>query len=723
MGAPQTARPSTLSLSEIRGPGYPVPGSAPGLLVSYIKALLQDSEPAALDRYKRATQNLLFYDGRQHIDWSLRDRQWKDLPPVDGTIRVTMNYIRPILRSRMQRLMSSELAWRVIPRSNDHEEKDRCVVGENVIKARFAASEMDAKIRQGLTLADCAGVSYLKQFWNPNIGTKVQAQVVLPHPATGEPATYPVDPEGRPLADDRGDPLDGSDLAFSYRPGDTDTALRTIFNVRVNPDASGLESADGFRWLMDSEVLPISVVKERYGQRARKVQSAEGISAMRQFENIVRAISPGRSDVGNDLLSGRSGQNIPDRDLTLLTEYWEAPTAAMPEGRLIVIAGSELLYPLTVDEEGLPQGFVPYVELYSERRPFDAGGRPIVDDLTGPNRVINKQWSCILMEQHLAGVGQWAMFDIPGLSEQITNGAGAHVKIPVQSALANRSIGDLIQRIQGAQSSPDRWRMIQEAKATMFDLGNFHEIQRGSVPPGVDSGVAVQLLQEAENGQLHDAVRTLKRSLVRWSRQTGMIAKWGYGEDEARWVSVQRPDLGYLIESVKGTDLPDFESMDIDLEGFKPTSRAAQNAEIKDAMKEGWIDPRQGLGLMDLGRGIEGVFESQTRQYTKARRENLAIEKGEFQIIEGPPNQPLDGFACLMHPDGSPFILPADDDHLVHIALHQEIALDDSRPWPTRQAALLEIAGHRVLLQQQLVPAPSAPPADPTAKTPQGASA
>jgi hypothetical protein len=263
--------------------------------------------------------------------------------------------------------------------------------------------------------------------------------------------------------------------------------------------------------------------------------------------------------------------------------------------------------------------------------------------------------------------------------------------------------------------------MIQEAKATMFDLGNFHEIQRGSVPPGVDSGIAVQLLQEAENGQLHDAVRTLKRSLVRWARQTGQIARWGYGPDEARWLPVHRADLGYLVESVTGTDLPDFESLDIDLEGFKPTSRAAQNAEIKDAMKEGWISARDGLGLMDLGRGVEGVYESQTRQYSKARRENLAIEKHEFQLIEGPPDQPLEGFPVLMHPDGSPFILPGDDDHLVHITIHQEIALDDSRPWPTRQASLMEIAGHRVLLQQQLVPAPTPGPAEP-AKTPQGAS-
>ena len=39
-------------------------------------------------------------------------------------------------------------------------------------------------------------------------------------------------------------------------------------------------------------------------------------------------------------------------------------------GRLLVIGGNELLYPLTPeqDAEGLPQGIVPYTAFYDERR-------------------------------------------------------------------------------------------------------------------------------------------------------------------------------------------------------------------------------------------------------------------------------------------------------------------------------------------------------------------
>jgi len=676
-------------------------------MVRYVKRLIEDTDADAMIRYREATRNLLFADGRQHIDWSLREKSWKDLPTSEGQVRVTMNYIRPILRSRVQRLMSSDLAWRVIPPSNRHEDRDQATVATNLLDARWKGEEMDSKARMAIFLADTCGVAYFKKFWNPTIGPLSTAKVTAPHPATAQPVQYPVDQQGNVLADDMGNPLEGSDLGFQYRPGDTDTALRSIFNIRVNPDAQGLEPGEGFRWLLDMEALPLSVVRERWGPRADKVQSSDGVGMMRQYERIVRSVAGLPGVPVNDASSSRSGDKTPNKETTLYVEYWEAPSEALPQGRLIVVAGDELLYPVPgQDEEGLPQGFVPFVPVYAERKPLDSGGRPTVNDLIAPQRVINTQWGAIIMEQALNGPGQWAMFDIPGLSDQLTNATAAHIKIPMQSAFANRGIGELIQRINPAQTAPDRWRMVLEAKATMFDIGAFHEIQRGQVPPGVDSGIAVQLLQEAENGQMHDSVRSLKRAFIHWGRMTGKLARWGYGEHEERWIPQQRPDLGYLIESVKGSDLPDFDVIDIDLEGFRPNSQAALNAEIKEAMMQGWIDPRQGLQQMDLGRGIKGAFESQTRHYGRARRENLAIQQNAYQVVPPPPGTPqqaLGVIAAFVHEDGASFLLPEDDDHLIHIDVHQEIALDDTRPTEERTAALMHIAEHRAILRQQIM--------------------
>lgn len=720
MTAPAVRR-LKLTLAETR-PGYPAPGSAPQAMVDYVTQLLQDGEEDAVARYKQATRLLLYADGRQHIDYSNKEKSWLDAPVAEGRVQVTMNRIRPILRSRMQRMVSAELAWRAVPRSNDHEERDRATVATNFLAHRWAKGEMDAKVRAGLWLAFCSAGAFLKSFWNPDIGPLTKASVIIPHlnpearlqrdeagnvvEAEPELLEYLVDAEGNPIHDEAGNPVPDAPDAYKYRPGDTDTAVRSIFNVRVNPDAWGLESAEGFRWLLDAELVPISVVKEKYGDRARRVQTVQGMSTSRNYQRIVRSLGPnlGRS-MANELVAGRGGRTLPDKEQTLLVEYWEAPSDPFQAGRLVVVAGNELLYPLGQGEEGLPQGFVPYVGLYDERRAFDAYTRGVTTDLVGPQNVINKQWGAILEDMFRQGIGQWIMWGLPGISDQITNTDGAHIVLPTQTAYANRPIGDMVQRVPPGRVSADRWRLIEKAEATMFDIGAFHEIQRGQMPPGVDSGIAVQLLQEAENAQLHDPVRGLKSSLIQWARHQLKLARWGYGENEERWIPMKRPDLGYLVESVVGADLPDPDEIDIDLEGFRPTSTAAMRAEIKEAMAQGWMDPRQGLLLMDLGRGVEGAFESQTRHYARARSENLAFEKAQFKVIPAPEGTPTAGMPAFLHPDGGAFLLPADDNHETHIEVHQEIALDDSKPIELRTAVLLHIAEHRAMLQLALAAA------------------
>lgn len=691
-----------LTLAEVRGAGYPAlpntPGYDPKAVVRYVQSLIRDTEAEALARYKRATYNLLMTDGRQWIDWSTRDKAWRELPAVKGKIRRTLNYIKPILRSRLQRLMSSELNWEAAPRSNDAEERDRAKVAEQWNQFRWDQERMDARTRQASFLAFNCGVTYLKRFWNPQTGPLQTAQVIAPHPRTQQPTAYPADESGQPLVDPQtGDPA-SEDEAFTYRLGDTDTAIRTIFNVRINPDAWGTDLAEGFRWLLDMEVVPLSVIRDRFGAKAKNVQSSQGIASLRQYEQIVKAVTQRFTPMpGGDLAAGIQ-TGVADRDLGLMVEYWEAPTDSIKQGRLIQLAGDELM----ADTE-LPQDVVPYVPIYDERREMDAGGRASVDDLVDPQKIVNEQWSLIGQELRLHGVGQWVGFDFPGVFDQISNSAGGEVRIPVTSQAMGRSIGDVIQRIPPPVISEARWRLIEQAKMAMFDIGAYHEIQRGQVPPGIDSGIAIQLLQEAENGQLHDAVKSLKQSLIQWARIGMKIARWGYGPDEERWLPLPDPELRYLVQSVKGEDLPDPDTIHLDLEGFKPTSQAALYAQVDKAVEQLALTPQQGLQLKDLGRGVAGIFESESQHYHRARLENLALEQGDYKLVLAPDGTGHAGMPDLIHQDGSAFVLPTVDDHTLHIKIHKQIALDDTKPRDVRTVALMHIGIHQFYEQQQML--------------------
>lgn len=736
-GAPSAGGPSApLSLTETRGASYPVPGQAsPAEVTSYVWRLYNAQENDALFRYRTAAYNLLMADGQQALDWNVKDRLWRQRPLLPGQVQATINYIRPVLRSRAQRIGSAELRWKSTPTSNANEARDRSTVAEHFVAHRYEQQGMAAKRRTARWLADCTGVAFLKSFWDPSTGPLTPATLTLPHPRTGELTNYPITPPNQgaqPLVDPAsGDPLPANDDAYQYRPGDTDTAIRTIFNLRVNPEAWGFTANEGFRWLIDAELTPVSVIKERYGTLAKDLGPGD-LGQLQQYQLLLRALAGRPGSVLTGLTGGSANasdrSSAPDQEVALLMEYWEEPSELLPQGRLIVQASQQLLY-----DGPLPQGFVPYVPLYSERKPYDPYGHAIVAEMVSPQCIYNENWSILQQQLKRDAVGQWVTYGGTGIRDQLGNQDDAVLEIPLKSGLGNRSISDLLQRMPNVQISESRVKVMEMCRTAIFDVGAFHEIQRGQVPPGVDSGVAVQLLLEADDAQLGDTIQDEKATLLLWARQQLGIARWGYGPQEERWLPNPDPSKLYLTETVNGLDLPDPDTISLTLEGFKPTSPAANRAEIIDLATRQLIPGPLMVQLLDLGRGIDGLFPSQTRHYDRARIENLAFQKGDYRVIPAPaPGQappqpgeppPVEAPAAI-YPDGSPFLLPSEDDDAIHIQVHQDVALDNSQPWPVRQAVLLHIAEHRMNQQAKAadqmaaMQPPMAPNAPPSAGRP-----
>lgn len=703
-------------IARVRGKNYPDLDAEAKRKVDFINQLWGEGESDALHRYKQGTHHILYADGRQHISWETLRKSWEDLPNSQNEVRVTVNYIKPVLRARRQRLLGGEIHWRAIPRSNSYEHKDEADVAVRFIRARWKQLDMDHKVAGGLMQAFCTGACALKSFWNPDIGEMKPATIMLPaegvDPMSGAPTVemqeFPVGEDGQPVEDEK--------QAFRYRPGDTDTSVRTIFNLRTNPEAHGWTVAEGLRWLIDTDVVPLAVAKEKYPEIADEIRATEQGESALTYERIamgstikktagVYAMNPHTS-------AAKNGQQA--NEMATIREYWEMPSQFFPNGRLIVSAGGTLAY----DGE-FPHGIFPYAPLFDEPGLMTPWGRASVGDMVDPQNVINREWTSIVQEMSVSGVGQFVSWQVPGVPTQITSEPRAVIQIPVRNAVGNRSIKDVFARLDPAQIAPDRWRMIEQAKMSIFDVGAFHEVSRGQIPPGLDSGVAIEHLLEQEAGQLKVAVDSLKRTLILWARHQLGLASWGYGAEEERWLPVQRPDLGYMIERVTGAQLPDPETIGLDIEYFRPQSEAAMRAEVKELMGLGFIDPRRGLKLLDMGMGIDAAFDSQTRHYARARKENLDFEAGNYVEVPGMPTvDPMSGAVMpgqpqCMHIDPQtgqlyPFHLPGHDDDLIHIEVHNEIALDESKPWPVRLKTLLHIEEHQATMMAQQMAAQEA---------------
>lgn len=746
-------------LKMVAGDRYPDLAADDGTKAAYVKHLLQHTSPIALTIARQAARNANYANGRCWLDWSNRRREWVDRPLEEGERRVTMNHIRPILRARTQRLLSAPIDFTIIPDSNALEQRDRAQLGVNFLQSRYRLSNMHQTVDTGLEFAYAGGVCALKSFWNPTIGPLQDAQLGVPELKLGPDGLPILGPDGQPVQETvprpvvvepgTGDirPANEGEPAARYRLGDTDTCLRTVFNVRLNPEATGWRQADGLRYLLDVDEVPITVAKRKFPELAQKLTSQAGQNPTRIAEQSANTALVRNPQA--DPALGLSGTTQRDGEGTvLLVEYWELENPYFPTGRLIQMVGECVAY-----DGPFPDGFFPYEPLFDEPASGWAYGRPCINDMVDPADVINRQWTAIDNEMYESGIGQFISLDIPGVPNQLTREARAITKIPVRGALQGRGIGEIFQRLPHANVPPDRWRMIDKAESTLQDIGAYHEITRGQVPPGVDSGVAITQLREQENGQLQKAVRALKETLIGWARMQLKLAR-KYYQGVERWIPVERPDLGFMAEGVNGLELPDPDTVVIELENFKPRSEEAFNAQIESLMDKKVIPPAEGLRLLDLGRGVKGLYASQTRQYAKARQENLRMERGEasFEVIgeqevEATVQDPMTGdtrteetgvmepvqrvcYVSPPDPDAAPstdemgnpvepqpqlepFILPTEDDHALHIQIHHELVLDLSKPAALRQLALAHVLEHRneldKLAAQQAAVAP--PPA------------
>lgn len=574
------------TIRKYKGGDYPCPDDPDAVAVAYLRSLTSQTETDASARYRQGARNMLYVYGRQYLTFSKRTRTWEDLPLLDEKdARVVDNCIMPALRSRAQRLLSGPIQFDGSPRRNDLDARDRARLGAEWVQSRWKHTHMVQKVDQALMLAFCCGVSVLKGFWNRDIGTLTPAQMQrvktepVMDPLTEEPAvdlftgqveTKPVmGDDGQPViesyyVDDQQQEVPDRESAFHFRPGDTDTAVRSIFNVRINPDATAWDVGAGLRWLLDTDTLPVETAKSMFPEFADKIEPSQQDDLLAVTMERLAASAAVAATMGATNARATTQTNRSALPTTVIQEYWELPNACFPKGRLLVRVGNTKVY----DGE-FPDQVFPYTPIFDEPAPLTPMGRPSVNDGVSLQDAINQQWTAITNEAKQGGVGRWVSWEIPGVPEQLAPEDRTVIQIPMRGNVINKSLRDMFHRLDPPAVSPDRWRLLDLAKRALQDVFAFHEVSRGQVPPGVDSGVAIDSLREEERGQLAKAVRALETSIIHWATVQLAIAKANYGDQVERWLQSEQADLGYILETVDGVRLPDPDELTLELQGFK----------------------------------------------------------------------------------------------------------------------------------------------------------
>jgi hypothetical protein len=216
------------------------------------------------------------------------------------------------------------------------------------------------------------------------------------------------------------------------------------------------------------------------------------------------------------------------------------------------------------------------------------------------------------------------------------------------------------------------------------DLSGQHDISQGKVPPGVTAATAISYLQEQDDSMRATAFDNLEEGIEKVGRQTLSYANQFW--DTQRSVKVIGEDGSFDALTFLGSDLRGNTDIEVESGSALPMSKAAKQALIMDLMKMGFIDPQQGLELMEMG-GVQKIYEEINVDMSQARRENLKMSAADqttisnylqtFVAYDPNTNQPVGMYdpntqQPLQPQQNPPPIVPVNtwDNHAIHISIH-----------------------------------------------------
>lgn len=225
----------------------------------------------------------------------------------------------------------------------------------------------------------------------------------------------------------------------------------------------------------------------------------------------------------------------------------------------------------------------------------------------------------------------------------------------------------------------------------MSDISGQHEISQGQVPPGVTAATAISYLQEQDESKLAHTYHSMEEGMEKVAHLTlNYVSQfWDY----PRTVRLVGADGSFDVMAFKGADLRGNDDVRVESGSALPTSKAAKQAFIMDLMKMGFIDPNQGLEVMEIG-GLGKIYEQIQVDVRQAQRENLRLAAATPELVnqfmesqamdlQTNPQKYFDPVTqepkapTLVDPMGQvqfPLMVPVNtwDNHRLHIEIHNK---------------------------------------------------
>jgi hypothetical protein len=403
--------------------------------------------------------------------------------------------------------------------------------------------------------------------------------------------------------------------------------------------------------------------------------------------------------------------NTAKPDAVLVIEMWAKPNGCpwLPKGGLITIVDNEIVQ---YADNGIPYSHKMYPFAHTFSVPTGKFyRRSVIKPLIPIQRELNRTRSQIIHAKNLMAKPQMMYAEGSTDPKKITARAGIWIPIrpgfPMPQPVPIQPLPSYV------------LQEIQNLQADFEDISGQHQVSRGQ-SGGVTAATAINYLQERDDSYLTTVFASIEAAVEKVAKQA--ISLFIQYVNTPRLIKTTGTDGAFDAAVLSGADIASGNDIRVESGSALPTSKSARQALITEWMKMGFIQPQEGLRILDMGM-LKQYYNLLKVDENQAQRENLMLKRltpedvygfeQQWQqgVMNGDPDKVVPGQVDAEGnpiPLATPSVIPVNDydNHAVHIEIHNRFRKSQSfdvLPDEIRAQFQKHISMHESALQQKMM--------------------
>lgn len=576
-------------------------------------------------------RNDLMLDGKQWLQFdstAATGGLWKRLEVSRANEfipRPTTNYLFDAFQTLKSYLIKTKPRSAVYPNTELYQDKMAAKIAELCLEANWARLKEQQNYEYAAACVVNYGTVFKKDYWDTTEASMAKVPRMEQQPE--------IDPQTGMQTGIKEvqavDPMTGDPLYDEVPLGDVNTDIVEPFRIALDPMANDLHKV---RWIMEYSVQPLSWIREVYSKempgytgRVEEVKEESQLQGSLKRYYQLKNSSGVRQRSDASVSAGSTDERIVNS--AVVKEYYERPSTAYPNGRMVVVANGICLYAGDSPYVGPELGdWHPYSECRWEIVPGRFWGKSPLDNAAEIQKQINSIDSVIVLTRKTMAIPQKLIPMSAGIPH------GQWTGRPGQEIFYRDSGGQPPSILPPAGVDATVFQERAQRVEDLKTITGAMDILKGDRPDGITAASALEMLYEVGMGKLFPVLDRWKAFVESSQKKQLRIISKFYKEPRPDFIRLlQQKNKELSAEAINkfiGTDLYDNCNVVVEAGSNVTKLQAARKQELREAAQMGVLnlaDPRNRQQYLE-DMGIKGYDTDIGPDQKRAEWENSLLD-------------------------------------------------------------------------------------------------